>query len=145
MIDLNSLSSSEIVGLTIIGEARGQLIQGQVGVGSVIRNRVNLRKKTYHEICLEPFQFSCWNQNDPNYPLLTDLAEVLINGQFINDPYLKQCLYVASGIVENVILDNTNGAINYLSYSLFFSSRIPSWARNAKNLKTIGDHIFFNA
>jgi spore germination cell wall hydrolase CwlJ-like protein len=144
MIDLSSLSPIEILGLTLIGESRGETIAGQVAVGCVIRNRANHNKSTYHEVCLAPKQFSCWNEDDPNRSLLVELAEQLINGQFITDPYLKQCMYVANGIVEGDLLDNTNGAMNYLTAQLFFDGKTPSWAKQAKNLKTIGNQIFFN-
>lgn len=144
MIDLSSLSSTEILGLTIIGESRGEPINGQIAVGNVIRNRASHNKTTYHEVCLTPKQFSCWNEDDPNRSLLMELAEQLINGQFITDPYLKQCMYVAKGIVEMELLDNTNGAMNYLTSQLFFDGKTPSWAKQAHNLKTIGNQVFFN-
>jgi len=142
-MDLSSLSSIEILGLTIIGESRGESIAGQVAVGCVIRNRTR-SGKTYEEVCLAPKQFSCWNEDDPNRALLEELAGILINGQFIADPYLKQCMFVAQGIVENELLDNTNGAMNYLTSKLFFDGKVPSWAKQAKNLKTIGNQVFFN-
>ena len=144
MTDLHSLSPTEILGLTIIGESRGESIAGQVAVGNVIRNRANYNKSTYHDICLAPKQFSCWNEDDSNRSLLLELADQLINGQFITDPYLKQCMFVAKGIVELELLDNTNGATNYLTSQLFFDGKTPSWAKNAKNLRTIGNQIFFN-
>lgn len=144
MIDLNQLGASEILALTIIGEARGESIQGQVAVGSVIRNRVNHNSHSYTTECLKPKQFSCWNKDDPNYPMLIDLAEQIFNGQYLTDPYLVQCQYVAEGIVEDKILDNTHGAVNYMTTDLFFSTNKPSWAVNVTNAKTIGNQIFFN-
>lgn len=144
MADLSALSDVEIVGLTLIGEARGETIAGQVAVGSVIRNRANSRKQTYQQICLAPEQFSCWNHTDTNYSLLMELSDQLIAGQKIVDPYLRQCMFVAKGIVEGDIFDNTNGAMNYLAAELFFDHKLPSWAKNVKNLRTIGNQIFFN-
>lgn len=144
MIDLTKLSDLEILTLTIIGEARGEPIQGQVAVGSVVRNRVNRYHSSYVVECLKPKQFSCWNKNDPNYQMLIELAEELVNDQYFTDPYLVQCMYVAEGITSNQVLDNTHGALNYMTTDLFFSKSKPSWAMNVTNAKTIGNQIFFN-
>lgn len=139
---LNNLSAREIVGLTIIGEARGEPIHGQVAVGSVIRNRKR-SAASYTDICLAPKQFSCWNKSDPNYPVLLELGEKLLEGSKVTDPYLKQCIFVAKGIVDGDILDNTNGAVNYMRVELFNSHTV-NWASNATNVSTKGNHIFFN-
>lgn len=141
---LDNLSDIEILGLTIIGEARGERIQGQVAVGSVIRNRLMTGKKSYHEVCLEKHQFSCWNDKDPNRAVLLELAEMLAVGQFLTDQYYKQCMFVAKGIVGWNIIDNTQGATHYMTNELFVSTSKPEWAMNAKNKEQIGNHIFFN-
>lgn len=140
---LDNLSPVEILGLTIIGEGRGEPIHGQVGIGSVIRNRLRTGK-SYSDICLAPKQFSCWNENDPNRAVLLELAEKLLLGEKIVDPYLKQCMFVASGIASWDIMDNTNGAVNYMTRELFNSNTV-DWASNARNVSTRGNHIFFNA
>ena len=141
---LDNLSSIEILGLTIIGEARGEPIHGQVAVGCVIRNRLLTSHKQYHDVCLAPKQFSCWNENDPNRVILLELAEKLLAGDKIRDAYLKQCLYVAKGIENWDIMDNTNGAVNYMTSDLF-RARTVEWAKDATNIKIIGHHTFFNA
>jgi N-acetylmuramoyl-L-alanine amidase len=145
-MDITKLSNIEIIGLTIIGEARGEPIEGQVAVGSVIRNRYlsNAKKyKHYTDVCLEPMQFSCWNKNDQNRPCLEELAnKIFLNLDHRFDPYLQQCMYVAQGIQEMVLLDNTQGCRFYMEKKLFNDKR-PSWATNAKNVKIINNHVFF--
>lgn len=141
---LENLSPIEIVGLTIIGEARGEPIHGQVAVGCVIRNRLLNGKKTYTDVCLAHRQFSCWNVNDPNRAVLIELAEMLLKGQKLTSPYHKQCMFVALGIVNHDIMDNTNGALNYMTRDLF-DARTVEWAKDATNISTKGNHIFFNA
>lgn len=143
MTILDSLSETEILGLTIIGEARGESIAGQVAVGCVIRNRLRANHKNYHEVCLSPRQFSCWNENDPNRVVLMELAGRLVSGDKITDPYLKQCIYIASGIQSWDIMDNTAGATNYMTRDLFDSNTV-SWTKNATNMSIEGHHIFFN-
>ena len=54
---------------TMWGECRGCDTEGQIGVANVINNRVNARRwygKTHKEVCLKEWQFSCWNEGDPN-------------------------------------------------------------------------------
>lgn len=142
-MDLNLLSNLEVLALTIYGEARGELIEGQVAVGCVIRNRVsNLRN--YKDVCFEKYQFSCWNQNDPNYSILTELAGKIVIGGIldIDNLALTQCHWVAQGIMNLFILDNTHGARNYMTTKLFVSGDVPQWARAMKTSAVIGNHSF---
>jgi hypothetical protein len=143
-MDLKQLSSEEVVGLTIIGEGRGEPIESQVAIGSVIRNRVNHWKNSYNDTCLAKMQFSCWNTNDPNYAMLNELAGKLLLGQEQGDIYIVQCLYVGVGIVTDKIRDNTNNSLYYMTSSLFNSDKKPAWSHNAKNTKVIGNHTYFS-
>jgi spore germination cell wall hydrolase CwlJ-like protein len=67
----------DILARTLWGEARGEGLAGQIAVAWTIRNRVNDGKakswwgEGYAGVCLKPYQFSCWNKNDPNYPYLS--------------------------------------------------------------------------
>lgn len=142
-----ALGSEETVGLTLVGEARGEPIQGIVAVGSVIRNRIlsNHQKYfTFKEVCLEPNQFSCWNKDDPNRALLMGIGEMLLSGANIVDIYIRQCFWVAKGIINGDIVDNTNRSIHYLTTKLFNENR-PKWARHPVADPTIiGNQTFFN-
>lgn len=143
MTDLTSLSEIKILTLTLIGESRGDAIESQVGVGCVIRNRVLSKKKSYKEICLQPFQFSCWNKDDPNRVLLDNLIIVLNAGGKFETPSHVQCAFVAKGIINFNIMDNTRGSLNYLSSLLYNSSHKPSWASNVYFSIVHGNHTFF--
>lgn len=140
---LEALSEVEILGLTIIGEARGEPIEGQVAVGCVVRNRCLKYKKNYHDICLEPYQFSCWNKLDVNRPFLDELAAQIVNGQKLTTTHYKQCLWVASGIEDYSIADNTGGACFYMERSIFTDPKRPKWAKDARNVIYIRNHTFF--
>ena len=65
----------DILARTLWGEARGESLAGQIAVAWTIRNRVNDGKakswwgEGYAGVCQKPYQFSCWNKNDPNYRL----------------------------------------------------------------------------
>jgi spore germination cell wall hydrolase CwlJ-like protein len=53
---------SEIVTATIVLEAGGEYSEGAMhAVHEVIVNRSAKRQLTLAEVCLQPFQFSCWN------------------------------------------------------------------------------------
>ncbi len=141
---LKSLSELEVLALTIYGESRGEPVEGQIAVGCVIRNRIS-SNTTYSEICLRPNQFSCWNETDPNYSMLSDMSDKLLNGQTIPDRDYQQCLWVANGIINWTIKDNTKDAKNYLTETLFDSSNRPKWAKTIRDGSTrIGNQIFFN-
>lgn len=139
-MNLSNLTDTEIVGLTIYGEGRGEPISGQIAIGSVIRNRVT-KVKTYFDVCFAPFQFSCWDEHDPNYSILVELAEKLVMGEYSTDSTLNQCLWIAKGIVDNLIIDNTHGANHYLTKALM-SSNPPTWAKQMNNVVTIGNQVY---
>lgn len=144
MIKLNDLTPLEILTLTIYGEARGEPIEGQIAVACVIRNRVNKRNKSYFEICTQPKQFSCWNEDDPNRAVLVEIAEKWTMNSPVDNIHLRQCQWIASGIVNNSILDNTNKSLNYLTHSLFVGNR-PSWADYpTSDPIQHGKQVFFN-
>lgn len=140
MTNTDSLTDLETLALTIYGEARGEKVDGQIAIGCVIRNRrISHPEKSYKDICLAPKQFSCWNENDPNRVILLKLADNIHGTNF----WLKQTMFIASGIIDNNLIDNTGGAKNYMTSDLFFSDKKPAWAIKAMGLRTIGNHVFF--
>ena len=143
--EMLALTDTEALALTIYGEARGESIEGQIAVACVIRNRVNSQNKTYTEICQAPFQFSCWNPFDVNYSVLNNYANQMIAQKTIIDPTLNQCIWIATGIISNSILDNTKGALNYVTMSLLISGNAPRWAQNMTNKIQIGNQMFGTA
>ena len=59
----------DIMAKTMWGESRNQDTSGQIAVASVIKNRAEARRwygNTPKEVCLKEWQFSCWNEGDPN-------------------------------------------------------------------------------
>lgn len=144
-MDPHNLSEQDVLTLTLIGEARGEPIEGQVAVGCIIRNRLHanpIKYKSYIDVCLERAQFSCWNMGDVNRALLNDLALQMVAGQQVIDPYFRQCALVAQGIINWAIIDNTHSAQNYLTTKLWNDKR-PNWAMQAKNINQIGNQTFF--
>jgi hypothetical protein len=72
----------DILARTIFGEARGEGVAGQIAVAWTIRNRVNDGKdkswwgEGYAGVCQKPYQFSCWNKNDPNFAYLSGAKSI---------------------------------------------------------------------
>lgn len=135
------LNDEETLWLTVFGEARGEPIESQVGVASVILNRSIEQNKTIKEICLAKLQFSCWNRNDPNleqiFVAFLGPSRYLINA-------IKQVKLVSSGVYYLNIQDNTKGSNHYLTNSLYRSANCPKWAKdkNAKLNVVLGSHTF---
>jgi len=135
------LDDYDALWLTLYGEARGEPIEGIIGVASVIRNRVNEQKKNYHAIVTEPEQFSCWNKTDPNAPLLLELYKEEMDHE-IDDPIIREIQYIATGIIHHDLRDNTMGSNHYLTTSLFNSEKCPEWAKKGKLNVHLGRQLF---
>ena len=67
------LTQREVVAMTILGEARGEGKAGMYAVATVINTRAINREITPRQVCLQPWQFSCWNDNDINKAKLGEL------------------------------------------------------------------------
>jgi hypothetical protein len=80
---------NNVMARTLWGEARGENEVGMSAVASVIMNRVSKGGwwgDSIDKVCLKKFQFSCWNQNDPNASKLLSLNGV--------DPIFPTCLKI---------------------------------------------------
>jgi len=133
---------------TLIGEARGEPIEGIVGVANVIKNRAYASQRTYKDICLAPAQFSCWNSNDPNYNMISTLLSDINSGVTFTDVFVRQCLAVARAVYEGDFRDNVRGSKNYVTlkrYNIASARRDPKldgWILKMKPIVTYGQHIF---
>lgn len=95
---------------TLYGEARGEDKQGRIAVACVVLNRVKKQKMcgwrivagqkvpTIDATCLKKWQFSCWNENDPNRKIITDIS--LDNKRF------AECYEIATAAVDGLLEDN---------------------------------------
>lgn len=138
---------TDILARTLYGEARGEGQAGMEDVACVVMNRVCQARAfvashgRYHPLfgdgspggaCLAPWQFSCWNRNDPNRALLERVGS--------DDPSFRQALNIAEDAIIGQLPDRTNGATHY------FDRRLPSppkWAEGKAPCFTEGHHLFF--
>ena len=128
-----------IFSLTVWGEARGEGSTGQQAVCNVIMNRVKSGTTWWGDdprsVCLKPFQFSCWNENDPNLPLMMKIGQN--NG--LVDITFDQIQTLAQMALEDNLPDVTNGATSYYAKG----TPEPAWAQGKQPCANIGHHLFF--
>jgi len=131
----------DILARTIYGEARGEYacleggLASLIAIGNVVMNRLEVHQfygNTIREICHKPFQFSCWNRDDPN-------RELLLRGDII-DPLFTLCREVATKIAREEWPDLTKGSDHYHAISL---PLIPYWARGQKPKVRLARHVFY--
>lgn len=135
---LNNFTEEEVLARTLYGEARGELLKyghkALWAIGHVIINRYKEKTwygKTVKDICLKPYQFSCWNKNDPNFRVLTQ--------HNIIDDIFALCKKISGMLLFHLgNEDFTNGANHYHSKLI-----LPPWAKDKRSTYTIGNHIFY--
>jgi len=134
------LDEVEVLARTIYGEARGETVAGKEAVAAVIINRVKRARKsggTYwwgrciKTVCLKPWQFSCWNRNDPNRNKILEVGKTNRNFQI--------CLRIARRAIACGLKDRTQGATHYHTRSVD-----PIWSRGRMFAVEIGHHQFYN-
>ncbi len=129
----------QILARTIYGEARGEYTRSDGGlasliaVGNVVMNRTRHQKRfgqNMRDVCLKPYQFSCWNKGDPNLDKL-----MTIKG---SDPLFNMCLEVAQHVMEGTWPDLTKGSDHY--HATYVA---PYWAKGQKPSLKLGRHVFY--
>lgn len=131
---------------TLWGEARGEPQDGQIAVAWVIRNRASRARfagrlvgaeGAVAHVCLAPWQFSCWNEGDPNRAKLLVLRE---------DQCAEQ-IEVARGVLDGAIDDPTGGADHYHTVDAPSWAREwpPSWAPTMAESARFGGHVFYDS
>lgn len=127
-----------VLAQTLYGETRGESYRGKACVASVILNRARDKRwpNTVALVCKQPWQFSCWNANDPNKPIIEKLGlkDLSSNRAF------RQCYAVAVSVLEGLVPDLTGGANHY------FNPKVvdPPWAKGKTPTHVEGNHTFLN-
>jgi cell wall hydrolase len=126
---------ADILARTLCGEARGEGEVGMQSVANVVMNRVAKPcwwGRNIKDVCLKPFQFSCWNENDPNLPIILNL----------NDGFsiFTDSLAIAQRAVAGTLEDITGGATSYYAASM---DTPPRWAEGKTPCARIGGQLFF--
>lgn len=148
---LIELPDLDVMALTVRAEAGGESELGQKAIAWVIRNRFEdtnpkhswwkkdrndgIPDNTIKAVCLDPWQFSCWNENDPTYKRNINPSTLLL-------PQVQRIKQICKDVLESKTLDDdpTNGANHYCTNAV---AQQTEWARNKKPLVIIGNHRFF--
>lgn len=141
------LSDRDVLALTLWGETRGEPIDGKIAVACVIRNRMARRRQSARDVCLAPMQFSCWQPKDgrANYDALMLIAEPLAAGKEPRDAALRECQWIADGILSGACRDIVHGADHYLTTTLLSSTKKPGWVRTMTFAASVGAHAFYRS
>jgi N-acetylmuramoyl-L-alanine amidase len=135
---LHRTLETDTLARTLWGEARGEGSIGMTAVACVVMNRLAIArpKASYWwgnsiiQICQKPFQFSCWNKDDPNFRKL--LAVDATDLQFAT------ALRLARRAICGILPDSTHSATYYHA-----AGETPYWAVNQKPVAVIGRQIFY--
>lgn len=134
---LSQLDDVQALALCIYGEARGEGIDGMLGVASVVINRAAMSRKTVRSVCLHPKQFSCFNDSDPNREVLDGLSAGWTE-HITTNKHLRQAYWIAKGMIEKYLMSNVGNATHYHHVSIK-----PSWADKLQKVTRLGNHQFY--
>ena len=129
----------DVLARTLYGEARGETVRGKEAVACVIVNRAKRAKDRggywwgsgIEGVCLKPWQFSCWNENDPN----REKIQAVEAGHKVFDT----CVRIARRAVTGCLDDITVGATHYHTAAVN-----PPWSRGRPACAEVGRHLFYN-
>ncbi|CAF2118913.1 unnamed protein product [Rotaria magnacalcarata] len=116
MVDPQSLNEIDVVTHTVYGEARA----GRSYMGRTIK-----------EVCLKPYQFSCWDHGDINRSKLLNLGT--------NSDEYRRIRQVVKEVLDGARPDNTRGSTHYHANYIQ-----PDWTRGKTPTVVIGNHLFYN-
>lgn len=116
-----------IIADTLYMEARGEGEHGQRAVATVIYNRAQNTGKTFEAVCLQPFQFSCWN---------TSRTRKITPRRRSDVKAYNLCLQI-----ENELLKGNFKPLG--DWNHYYNPRLcsPKWARGVECVQ-IGSHVF---
>jgi len=127
LLILPSQLSAGVVALTILAESRGEGRDGMAAVACVISQRAINRNLTPEQVCLQKWQFSCWNGKSES-----DLEHLY------KTPQAKYALYLEANI------DRMNRAkVGYADHYYASYIKPPYWAKGRKPVAQLGRHIFY--
>ena len=117
------------IAYTLWGEARNQKDDAKIAVAKVMLRRER-DNQLWNDI-LAPYQFSCWNRDDPN-------LEPMLRADIRHDGMLRKCIEIAFFVIDNFKEIKDLPATNYHDISVN-----PVWAAKMTYLTQIGAFKFY--
>ena len=127
----------QVLAGTAWGEARGGGVAGMQSVCNVVMNRANHPRwwgRDPLSVCLDPWQFSCWNETDPNR------TKIMALNPASPDPDFATALGLAKQALAGGLHDITGGADSYYDAEM---RTPPDWAGRAVFCATIAGQMFY--
>lgn len=139
------LATDQVIAITLYGEARSEPVEGRIAVASVVMNRVKAKRFGHdaRAVCLAPMQFACWQPKDGqrNYEEVLSVARSVVNGAEAG-PILRECAWIALGVLSGDLLDRVNGSTHYVTADLFRIAP-PAWAKGKTPSVRVASQLFF--
>ncbi|MFH0856940.1 MAG: cell wall hydrolase, partial [bacterium] len=137
--DFNDDTEQMILARAIFGEARSLPEQGRIAIGWVVKNRISDSRwaDNYHDVILQPKQFSTFRESDKNYKFVKN---PFIDKTQIDEWY--ECYEIAGKIMQGNLDDPADGASHY--FSDFIPA--PAWTKkkNAEFKIKISNTLFYD-
>lgn len=127
------MTETEILARTIYGEAKANDIEDATAIACVILNRVNYRNwpGNVADVCLQPLQFSVWNESDAGRPRMLRAQR--------GDSWFDQCWTVAEKALAGALIDKTRAATHYHTRAVK-----PRWSKGKLPCYETPGHLYFN-
>ncbi len=121
----------ETLAKTLYGEARAKDSADAEAIAAVIVNRKNLPNwpNDISAVCLQPYQFSCWNVSDPNRTRIMNAKGA----------WYEQCKIIAERAIVGRLPDATSRSTHYHTPAVK-----PKWSKGKKPVYKTNGHLFFN-
>lgn len=132
--------TTQLLALTMWGEARGDGPQAMRAVGHVIMNRIKSKRNfgnTVKQVVWKRKAFSCWNKGDPNREAMKKIAKLPDDN--LNKVRWEQAKKIAKEILSGNDKDITNGGLFYHTKAIN-----PYWVDpDAPVVADIANHVFY--
>jgi N-acetylmuramoyl-L-alanine amidase len=123
------------VAQTLWGESRSEGYEGMAAVAHTIVNRAEIHHRWKSmplvAICRSPYQYSAWNVDDPNRPLLDHLS--------LHDAAFTDALLASVNVLSGRHASNVGQATHYHRRGI----PLPRWAQGQTPCAHIGRHLFY--
>ena len=110
-----------------------------IAIGQVVLNRVHSQRypRSVKEVILQPLQFTCFNENDPN----SDKIWVFLKNQSPAKLYERMML-CSTLVINGLAADLVKGATNYVSTTFYRKAPAGHWCKKMKPVLRVGGHVF---
>jgi spore germination cell wall hydrolase CwlJ-like protein len=136
------LSPTQLLALTIYGESRGEPVEGQIAVGTVVLLRTKYdRLNSIKRVVLSPAQFCPFSPKDKQYPRMINIAMNWKSG-VQKSRMLRESYEIAKCLISGVIVGHKTileyGAMNFKT-----ALANPKWAKKMQLVLVVGGHQFY--